>query len=202
MQQTTTPSTRSICTPSSFEQQQPSKQILIQGQEASDVKAPRKKPATLTKQTIQTTTQYKHKTTHNTKQPEQKHPNSPQNHRREGDETEAKKSADLNRSERNRRSKATQQTTDHESETTHAVGDNRKRRLRQNRPTHKHHHHENRIQAARDGHTPRRQDLETESSELAEATPENKTPVGRKGTARRRTMDGAEVGGPLHTTTH
>jgi len=41
MQQTTTPSTQSICTPSSFEQQQPSNQILIQEQEASSGKAPK-----------------------------------------------------------------------------------------------------------------------------------------------------------------
>jgi len=41
VQQTTTSSTRSICIPSSFEQQQPSKQNLIQEQEASSGKAPK-----------------------------------------------------------------------------------------------------------------------------------------------------------------
>jgi len=39
VQQTTTLSTRSMYTPSSFEQQQPSNQILIQKQEASSGKA-------------------------------------------------------------------------------------------------------------------------------------------------------------------
>jgi len=41
VRQTTTSSTRSICTPSSFEQQQPSNQILIQEQEASNGNAPK-----------------------------------------------------------------------------------------------------------------------------------------------------------------
>jgi len=41
VQQMATPSTRSICTPSSFEQQQPSNQNLIQEKEAFSGKAPK-----------------------------------------------------------------------------------------------------------------------------------------------------------------